>query len=205
VPPSALPTKTRCAQETCFPSHAETTLSLRDFSLSPPPHGGVVSVPRCRLVCPRLPGLDSNQKPRDKVIGRKDNNRTHRVDVRVSMDRRWTLRKKINARPCLPHAGFCSIRTGCRDNHKQQSRAIAVTNNRCVVFGLAVDTSARDSTSHLSAWFGEPSSSMCMSGSNRHPKHGTCVFDPKPSCAKLFGFALSSRRVLVHRDADALL
>jgi hypothetical protein len=46
---------------------------------------------------------------------------------------------------------------------------------------------------------------MCMSGSNRHPKHGTCVFDPKPSCAKLFGFALSSRRVLVHRDADALL
>jgi hypothetical protein len=81
VPPSALPTKTRCAQETCFPSHDETTLSLRDFSLLPSPHSGVVSVPRCRLVCPRLPGFDSNKGPKGRVIGRKGNSRTHRVDV----------------------------------------------------------------------------------------------------------------------------
>jgi hypothetical protein len=83
-----------------------------------------------------------------------------------SRDRRWTLRKE-NQRSALSATSWLLLHQNQLffHNHKQQSRAIAVTNSGCVVFGMAVDTSTSDFTGHLSAWSGEPSSPMSLSGS----------------------------------------
>jgi hypothetical protein len=98
-------------------------------------------------------------------------------------------KRKSTLGPALPHFGFCSNRTGCcHNNHTQQSRIIAVNDGRM----CRIQTGGGHDYPRL-YWaslglvqrpvFGQVGSRAAP----RHPtKHGTCGFDPRLSCAKLF-------------------